>query len=257
MGGRGALGADDRTRGRACPPALPGGRPRLPPVRRALRPARRAARAPRATKGSPARCTTPFRSTAPAPTPSSASEPGSLPVSEAAAERICSLPVFPGMSDAELDQVVGAVARFTKDVPAGAFAHRTKDATAASHVHHIDERRSAPQPRAAAAPWSCPTTPSVRHARDAAGAESPVGAPRRSPTACGARSTSLVASALLLVLAPLMALIALGDPDRLARAGALSPAPRRARSAGVHDLQVPHDAQRRRHRPASRATSRA
>jgi dTDP-3-amino-3,4,6-trideoxy-alpha-D-glucose transaminase len=43
--------------------------------------------------------------------------PGSLPVSEALAERICSLPVFPGMSDGELDRIVEAVERFTKDDP--------------------------------------------------------------------------------------------------------------------------------------------
>ena len=64
---------------------------------------------------------------------------GSLPVSESAAERICSLPIFPGMSEAELDQVVGAVASFTNDgirafdevgafSDAGVFAHCTKDA---------------------------------------------------------------------------------------------------------------------------------
>lgn len=47
-----------------------------------------------------------------------------LPVSESAAQRICSLPIFPGMTDAELDQVVGAVASFD------AFAQSTKDATA-------------------------------------------------------------------------------------------------------------------------------
>ncbi|HXB66363.1 MAG TPA: DegT/DnrJ/EryC1/StrS family aminotransferase [Solirubrobacteraceae bacterium] len=38
--------------------------------------------------------------------------PGSLPVSEGLAERICSLPIFPGMSDAELERVVEAVASF-------------------------------------------------------------------------------------------------------------------------------------------------
>jgi dTDP-3-amino-3,4,6-trideoxy-alpha-D-glucose transaminase len=58
---------------------------------------------------------------------------GSLPVSESAAERICSLPIFPGMSEAELDRVVGAVASFTAEHvgafnDAGAFAHSTKDA---------------------------------------------------------------------------------------------------------------------------------
>ncbi len=38
--------------------------------------------------------------------------PGSLPVSEALAERILSLPLFPGMSATELDRVVEAVASF-------------------------------------------------------------------------------------------------------------------------------------------------
>jgi dTDP-3-amino-3,4,6-trideoxy-alpha-D-glucose transaminase len=41
--------------------------------------------------------------------------PGSLPVSESLAERICSLPLFPGMSDAELDQVADAVLSFAQD----------------------------------------------------------------------------------------------------------------------------------------------
>ncbi len=41
--------------------------------------------------------------------------PGSLPVSESHAERICSLPLFPGMSDAELERIVDAVDGFTKD----------------------------------------------------------------------------------------------------------------------------------------------
>jgi dTDP-3-amino-3,4,6-trideoxy-alpha-D-glucose transaminase len=45
-------------------------------------------------------------------------EPGSLPVSEAHAERICSLPLFPGMSEAELEQIVDAVDGFTKDTTA-------------------------------------------------------------------------------------------------------------------------------------------
>jgi dTDP-4-amino-4,6-dideoxygalactose transaminase len=58
---------------------------------------------------------------------------GSLPVSESAAERICSLPIFPGMSDGELDQVVDAVASFAAEHvgvfnDAGAFAQSTKDA---------------------------------------------------------------------------------------------------------------------------------
>ncbi len=41
---------------------------------------------------------------------------GSLPVSEALAERICSLPMFPGMSAAELQQVAKALASFTATV---------------------------------------------------------------------------------------------------------------------------------------------
>jgi dTDP-3-amino-3,4,6-trideoxy-alpha-D-glucose transaminase len=44
---------------------------------------------------------------------------GSLPVSEALAGQICSLPVFPGMSEAELEQVAKAVHSFTKDAPVG------------------------------------------------------------------------------------------------------------------------------------------
>jgi dTDP-3-amino-3,4,6-trideoxy-alpha-D-glucose transaminase len=50
-------------------------------------------------------------------------EQGSLPVSEELAGRICSLPMFPGMSDTELELVASAVASFdaatfTKDTPA-------------------------------------------------------------------------------------------------------------------------------------------
>ncbi len=40
--------------------------------------------------------------------------PGSRPVSESLSERICSLPIFPGIGEAELDRIVGAVRRFTK-----------------------------------------------------------------------------------------------------------------------------------------------
>ncbi len=64
--------------------------------------------------------------------------PGSLPVSEALAERICSLPMFPGMSPAELQQVAGAVTSFiagaatpTAEVADGAST-RSKDSAAAS-----------------------------------------------------------------------------------------------------------------------------
>jgi dTDP-3-amino-3,4,6-trideoxy-alpha-D-glucose transaminase len=43
--------------------------------------------------------------------------PGSLPVSERLSERICSLPIFPGMTDAELERVADAVLSFTQDAP--------------------------------------------------------------------------------------------------------------------------------------------
>jgi dTDP-3-amino-3,4,6-trideoxy-alpha-D-glucose transaminase len=43
--------------------------------------------------------------------------PDSLPVSEALAGCICSLPIFPGMRKAEIDQIIRAVASFTKDGP--------------------------------------------------------------------------------------------------------------------------------------------
>jgi dTDP-3-amino-3,4,6-trideoxy-alpha-D-glucose transaminase len=42
--------------------------------------------------------------------------PGSLPVSESLAERICSLPIFPGMSDVELEHVAEGVATFAEGV---------------------------------------------------------------------------------------------------------------------------------------------
>jgi dTDP-3-amino-3,4,6-trideoxy-alpha-D-glucose transaminase len=42
---------------------------------------------------------------------------GSLPVSERLAEQICSLPIFPGMNDLELDRVASAIHAFAKDAP--------------------------------------------------------------------------------------------------------------------------------------------
>ncbi len=41
-------------------------------------------------------------------------EPGSLPVSERLAERMCSLPLFPSMTDAEIQQIADAVASFAQ-----------------------------------------------------------------------------------------------------------------------------------------------
>lgn len=40
--------------------------------------------------------------------------PGSLPVSERLSKEICSLPIFPGISDAEVDRIVESVEKFTK-----------------------------------------------------------------------------------------------------------------------------------------------
>ncbi len=53
--------------------------------------------------------------------------PGSLPVSEGLAERICSLPIFPGMSAAELEQVVGAVGTFASNKSSRSEHGLTKD----------------------------------------------------------------------------------------------------------------------------------
>ncbi len=41
--------------------------------------------------------------------------PGSLPVCERLAERVCSLPLFPGMSDGELERVAAAVLSFAEE----------------------------------------------------------------------------------------------------------------------------------------------
>jgi dTDP-4-amino-4,6-dideoxygalactose transaminase len=41
--------------------------------------------------------------------------PGSLPISERLSERICSLPLFPGMTEAQLEHIADAVMRFTQD----------------------------------------------------------------------------------------------------------------------------------------------
>jgi dTDP-3-amino-3,4,6-trideoxy-alpha-D-glucose transaminase len=58
--------------------------------------------------------------------------PGSLPVCEALAERICSLPIFPGMRPEELERVVEAVADYTKDTPSFTNQESTKDARGGS-----------------------------------------------------------------------------------------------------------------------------
>lgn len=45
--------------------------------------------------------------------------PGSLPVSERLAERMCSLPLFPGMTDAELERVAAGVRGFAQELAVG------------------------------------------------------------------------------------------------------------------------------------------
>lgn len=52
-------------------------------------------------------------------------EPGSLEVSESLATRICSLPLFPGMTEAELDRIVNAIDKFTKDEPSATRSFHT------------------------------------------------------------------------------------------------------------------------------------
>ena len=121
-GGRAAPHAAGPGR-RGAGAARVGRRPRLPPVRRAgPTSATRCARtSPRAA--SPRRCTTRCRSTAPRPTPTSAIEAGSLPVAERLAERVCSLPLFPGIDDEQIEAIgaalaeVGARRRSSVDAP--------------------------------------------------------------------------------------------------------------------------------------------
>jgi dTDP-4-amino-4,6-dideoxygalactose transaminase len=43
--------------------------------------------------------------------------PGSRPVSETLAEQICSLPIFPGMSEEQTEQIIRAVENFTEAEP--------------------------------------------------------------------------------------------------------------------------------------------
>jgi dTDP-4-amino-4,6-dideoxygalactose transaminase len=42
-------------------------------------------------------------------------EPGSLPVAELMAEQVCSLPIFPGMDDVQIDAVAAATASFDEE----------------------------------------------------------------------------------------------------------------------------------------------
>ena len=98
---------------RAAVAGARGRRPRLPPVHRAHQAARRAARPPRAARRLDARSTTPSRSTAPRPT--GPQPEGSLPVAERLAEEICTLPLFPTMSDEDVARVIAAVASFESE----------------------------------------------------------------------------------------------------------------------------------------------
>jgi dTDP-4-amino-4,6-dideoxygalactose transaminase len=42
-------------------------------------------------------------------------EAGSLPVAERLAEHVCSLPIFPGMQDRQIDAIAAAVAQATRE----------------------------------------------------------------------------------------------------------------------------------------------
>ncbi len=185
--------------------------------------------------------------------------PGSLPVSEALAERILSLPLFPGMSAAELERVVEAVASFggagggaaggVRNVRGGRVGTRRSCNRTYSLI--LYEPRSYTTcarvaPRRAHRVGAVP-----RRARPRARRRADPG-PRL--VVAGVRRTCdvLVAGVLLLVLAPLLAVLALAI-----RLDSPGPAFFRQRRVGrgqqrVHALQVPHDGRRRRHCSAPR-----
>ena len=87
-------------------PASAGRRPRLPPVHRAhASAARRCARSSTSAASRP-RCTTRSRSTGPRPTRSSGSARAACRSPSGWREQICTLPLFPTMSDDEVAQVI-------------------------------------------------------------------------------------------------------------------------------------------------------
>ena len=65
--------------------------------------------------GSPTQSTTRGRSTSSPPTRTSAFVAGSLPVAESLAGESCSLPIFPTISEQEIERIATVVAEFDAD----------------------------------------------------------------------------------------------------------------------------------------------
>ncbi len=89
-------------------PAVPGGRPRPPSVRGALCSTATRCAQHLAERGVATGIHYPVPIHRTAAYADLGLGPGSLPVSEALAERICSLPIFPGMHKTEIEQIIGA-----------------------------------------------------------------------------------------------------------------------------------------------------
>ena len=181
--------------------------------------------APRAAAASPAPSTTRSRSTAPRRTRASASAPGSLPVAERLAERICSLPIFPD-DDRRADRgrldAVGVPA-VTRAQCAPTSAVEAPDGGTPRCARRDLDLRTAVTARQVAAPRAELTVP-------------------RRPTRCWHRRCALV----LLCCCRCSPLIAIAI-----RLDSPGPALFRQRRVGrgieaVHDEQVPHDDSRRR-----------
>ena len=147
--------------------------------------ARRAARHSSTSAASRPRSTTRSRSTAPRRTRTSVSAQGSLPVAERLAEEICTLPLFPSMSD-----------------DGGRAGHRAQSTTSTRRRHERPQasgravgscRRAADPRRRSGSPWSATatgartssaTSSSARSSSSPRSASATRRAPRRSRSAC-------------------------------------------------------------------------
>ena len=124
-------------RRRASPPALHRalGRACVAPVRDRARRSRRGGRADAGDGRGDRGCTTRSRSTCSPRTPSLGHRAGSFPEAERSAARVLCLPMFPELSDAQVDRVVEALQAATKEgVGDGARADHRR---AGSHRVHI------------------------------------------------------------------------------------------------------------------------